>query len=351
MDPIRIALIGCGAIAQNGYLPALPFVPEVRCEWLVEYKKGLAEIHAQRWGIPHVTEDYGLALEGVEAVILTVPNDLHAPMTLEALRRKRAVLCEKPLGISKQEAIEMVDSSRRAGVALVAGMTMRQFPGLQAIRHRFPWAALGGIREIRASFGFPLDWPLATPYLFERKRVGGGVLIAEAIHLVDALFWVLCANRISVENYVDDGESGVESEGRARLRVELPDGRGTVGCTVEVSRVRRLGNCIEVVGDRAMLRIPLSPIDLPLLQTDDTVRAAVDTGEIPQNRPPVFVQQLKSFAAKVRGGDGECADGESQIRVLELIEACYRLRTPLWFPWQNYRRWEPSHAHGSAAAS
>jgi UDP-N-acetylglucosamine 3-dehydrogenase len=350
MDPIRIALIGCGAIAQNGYLPALPFVPEVRCEWLVEAKKGLAETHALRWGIPHVTEDYELALEAVEAVILTVPNDLHAPMTLEALRRKRAVLCEKPLAISKREAIEMVDSSRRAGVALVAGMTMRQFPGLQAVRHRFPWAVLGRIREIRASFGFPLDWPLATPYLFERNRVGGGVLIAEAIHLVDALFWVLCAERISVENYVDDGESGVESEGRARLRVELPDRRGAVGCTLQVSRVRRLGNSIEVVGDRAMLRIPLSPIDLPLLQTGDTVRAAVDTEEIPHNSPPVFVRQLKSFAEKVRGAAGDCADGESQIQVLELIEECYRVRKPLSFSWQDYRPWEGSHLQGSHAA-
>ena len=85
MNPVSVALIGCGAIAQNGYLPALSLVDEVRCLWLIDAQRGLAQGLANRWKIPHAGEDFGVVLErgDVEAVILAVPNHLHCSMTLE----------------------------------------------------------------------------------------------------------------------------------------------------------------------------------------------------------------------------------------------------------------------------
>ena len=115
-QPVEIALVGCGAIAQRGYLPALSLVPNVRCLWLVDVNRKLAETLARRFRIPKATDDYLSAVEQVEAVILAVPSHLHAPMALEALERGKAVLCEKPLGRTTQEVHKMVAASERVGV-------------------------------------------------------------------------------------------------------------------------------------------------------------------------------------------------------------------------------------------
>lgn len=342
MNPIRIALIGCGAIAQNGYLPALALVPELRCCGLVDVQRGLAEGLAQRWGIPKATDEYRAVLGDVEAVILAVPNHLHAPMAMEAFGLQKAVLCEKPVGRTTEEVRTMVDAARRAGVPLVAGMTLRQYPGLRQVQRKFPWEALGRVREIRASFGYPLAWPLSSPYLFDREKVGGGVLLAEAIHLVDALFWILSLAEVSVEEYWDDGETGVESEAKARLSCRLPRGMGQARCLLEASRVRQLANNIQVVGEKASLLMPLSSTIPPEIHEGGNVRPALERPVAHLSGTQCFVEQLKTFAARIRGMDADCADGESQIRVLALIESCYAARKPLTFPWQEYRPWPES---------
>lgn len=339
MNPIRVALVGCGAIAQNGYLPALALVSGIRCSWLVDTQKGLAEKLAEQWGISGATDDYQSVLGSIDAAILAVPNHLHAPMTLQALARKIAVLCEKPLCRTKEEALRMVQAAHDVKVPLIVGMTLRQYPGLQHIQSKFPWATLGEVREVRASFGFPLDWPLASPYLFDREKVGGGVLIAEAIHLIDALFWMLSLVSASVEEYWDDGETGVESEARGRLALRLPHGRGQVPCFLEASRVRRLANRIEVVGEKASLVIPLSITDTPQIHEAGNIRPALDfLGRAPSGTQ-CFATQLECFVSRIRGEQADCADGQSQVRVLELIESCYALRKPLVYAWQAYRPW------------
>ncbi|MBI4323481.1 MAG: Gfo/Idh/MocA family oxidoreductase [Candidatus Omnitrophica bacterium] len=339
MNPLDIALIGCGGIAQKGYLPALALTSAVRCLWLVDVQKRVAEELARRWRIPAVSDDYRAVLDRVEAVILAVPNHLHSPMTLDALARGKAVLCEKPLGRSASEVHTMATAAKQARVPLVAGMTFRQYPGLQAIHRAFPWEALGAIQEVRAGYGNPLDWPLCSPYLFDREKAGGGALLDQGVHAIDALLWVLSVEAATVMTYRDDGDSGVEAEASAHLTLRLPDGRGEVPCRLEVSRLRRLANRMEVVGERASLCMPLSSLGMPELRREGRMTPAVEPPVVPRTGPQCVAEQLNAFAQAVRGHEAACASGESQRPVLELIETCYRARQPLTFPWQAYVPW------------
>jgi len=75
--PLRLALVGGGAVSQQGYLPALASVPEVHCRFLVDVNKELAAALAKKWRIPEFTDDYDRALEAVEAVVLTVLRSVY----------------------------------------------------------------------------------------------------------------------------------------------------------------------------------------------------------------------------------------------------------------------------------
>jgi len=339
VKPLELALVGCGAIAQAGYLPALARVPEARCLWLVDLRRPLAKRLARRWRIPHVATDLGAVLDRVEAVILAVPNHLHAPMGLLALERGRAVLCEKPLGRTAAEVRGMVAASRKAGAALAAGMIFRQYPGLQAIRGARVQDMLGRVREIRARYGTPLDWPLMSPDFFAREQAGGGALLDLGVHVLDALLWLFSPQGASVLEYEDDGESRVEAEARARLALRLVEAPEGVPCLLEVSRVRRLDNRIAVVGENASLLIPLSSAAAPSLVRNGAVGSLPVSASPPRTARDCFAEQIRAFARAFRGLEATVADGASQIPVLELIESCYAARKPLTFPWQAYAPW------------
>ena len=94
-------------------------------------------------------------------------------MAHEALDRGKAVLCEKPLGRTTEEVRGMLAVSERTGLPLVPGMIFRQYPGLQQIQAAFLWDVLGTLREVRASYGNPLDWPVSSASFFDKEIAGG----------------------------------------------------------------------------------------------------------------------------------------------------------------------------------
>ncbi len=335
-QPVEIALVGCGAISQRGYLPALSLVPDVRCLWLVDVNRRLAENLARRFGVPKATDDYLSVLDQVKGIILAVPTHLHARIAHEALDQGKAVLCEKPLGRTTEEVSGMLAASQRAGLPLMPGMIFRQYPGLQQVQTAFPWDVLGTLREVRASYGNPLDWPVANISFFDREIAGGGVLLDLGVHLLDSLLWVMSLEEASVAEYFDDGESGMEAEAKAYLTIRLADNRGTVPCLFEVSRLRRLRNCIHVLGEKASLLIPLSSTDTPRLREDGESRPAFPQSMPPRSETDCFSEQIKAFVRRVRGFEANCATGENQIHVLKIIESCYSVRKPLAFSWQDY---------------
>lgn len=348
MNPVTVALVGCGGIAQQGYLPAMALASGVQCRWLVDANLALAKGLAGHWKIPGASDQFDAVLEQVEAVIVAVPNHLHAPLSIRALERGKAVLCEKPLARTAEEARAMAEAAARANKPLAAGMIFRQFPGFKRLRAECPWERLGTVREVRAAFGHPLDWPLASPYLFDKERAGGGALLDQGVHVLDALQWVLQWSDVAVSAYQDDGDSGVEAEALIELTARLPHQPDRPRCRVEVSRLRHLANTIEIIGGRASLILPIAS-DAPPVLHEAGRRAPVWNDFVPASGTRCFVEQLEAFALTVRGQPAVYADGESQVTVLGLIAACYAMRRPLVFGWSAYAPW--SSPGGCSAGS
>ena len=161
------------------------------------------------------------------------------------------------------------------------------------------------------------------------------------IHALDALCWVLSLEHITAVQYRDDSDIGLDTEAQADLWLGLPEGRGEVACALEVSRVRTLANRIDIVGERASLRVPITSTGEPVLCHRDHAGVVRTFPIPPRSDIQCFAGQLKAFANTVRGFDTAMADGESQARVLHVIGSCYQLRRPLAFPWQVYAPWNP----------
>src|SRR5262249_35675130 len=120
MTKIRVGLVGSGSVADL-HAAAFQMVPDAEVVAVASPTPGKARHFAKERGIPQALEDYRdlFALKDVDLVTLALPNDLHTAAVLAAAQAGKHVVCEKPLCRTLEEADQMIDACRRAGVLLM----------------------------------------------------------------------------------------------------------------------------------------------------------------------------------------------------------------------------------------
>src|SRR4029450_5055601 len=135
-DPVRLALVGCGRIAQVAHLPAVEKAEGVELVAVSAPGGAVARSGARRYGLAAAYTDQGpvWADGSVEAVVIAAPDRFHHRLAAEALGAGRHVLVEKPLASTVPEAEDLVALVDRTGLTLQVGAMKRHDEGLQAGR-------------------------------------------------------------------------------------------------------------------------------------------------------------------------------------------------------------------------
>ncbi|MFL6075100.1 MAG: Gfo/Idh/MocA family protein [Mycobacteriales bacterium] len=182
-EPVAVGLVGAGPWAEIMHAPVLAAGPETRLAgvWARRYEQSSAL--AARHGVPAFAE-YEELLAACEAVAFSVPPDVQAAMGVRAAEAGRALLLDKPIGITLDQAEELVAAVDRAGVVTQVVLSNRYRPEVRAFLAGVaagppPVAGRGCI--ITGAF---LDGPFATPW---RQRYGAlHDLGPHAFDLIDA---------------------------------------------------------------------------------------------------------------------------------------------------------------------
>jgi predicted dehydrogenase len=138
----------------------------------------------------HVYPDYSSLLSDsrLDAVIVCVPTFLHEQYVLEAVRRGRHVLCEKPLALDSTAAARMVASAKDRGTVLMVGQVLRFWPQYVAIKKMADAGTLGQVRSVSAQrlTKYPpwAEW-------FRDPAKSGGCILDLQIHDLDFVYWLL----------------------------------------------------------------------------------------------------------------------------------------------------------------
>ena len=132
-EPLRIGVIGAGFIAQVAHLYALSQIPEARIVALAEPDDGLREAVSRHFGIPSAVCDYQEIFDrtDIEALVICVPRRAQSLLVAEALSEARAVLSEKPMAMTLEEATRMVSIARHSGASWTIGYMKRYDVGVQ----------------------------------------------------------------------------------------------------------------------------------------------------------------------------------------------------------------------------
>lgn len=341
--PIPIVLVGCGAVAQQFYLPTLRTLSslgEVTVKALVDPSETARSAMAGTFPQAQQVAQLGDAQadEGSLAIIATPPR-FHCAQTLESLKRGWNILCEKPMASSSAECEQMIAAARDAKRLLAVGLYKRFFPSSRYLKDLFSQGQLGALRSYSIAEGGPFRWPAASPSFFNKTQTPGGVLLDIGVHVLDLLIWWL--NEPSAYQYSDDAMGGLETN--ARVELSYPDGargiihlsrdwytrnhysfvfeRGIVGWKVNDAN----GLTVQLAGASSALRSQLiSPTANPI---------ASHLAELQPTNPQSFIAQLRNVAAAIQGREPLSIPGEEGIRSLRFIETCYAHRTLIEQPW------------------
>lgn len=327
--PVEIGIVGCGAVTELCHLPAAARCPSVRIAALVDTNLDRAQTLATRHRIPQAFSDYRALIGRVDGAVVALPHVLHAPVSIDLLEHHVGVLVEKPMALHEGEALAMLEASHRSGASLTVGQLFRFFNGPRLVRKAVQEGWLGDLVEVSCELGSVYDWPVASGFFFDQELAGGGVLVDSGSHLLDLLRW--CVGPSELVHYRDDAAGGVEAE--CEVSLLLHAGGKDVPATVLMSRLRRLGNSLRLVGERCMIEYDLISTDkvhlLPRIRGVAHRFVAEPRG---QTEADAFADQLAAFGRLLQG-DEAAVDPASVVPTVALIETCYDKREALTYPW------------------
>ncbi len=198
--PKRIGLMGCGAVAAYGHVPAIQQTPGLVLHAIFDPNSDAVKSMQEAFGIPHAfTDSTAFFDSGIEAVSITSPAPCHKGNVLDAARYQLPVLCEKPLAMNSGEAREMIDAMEKAGVPFHAGFCYRFSPSSLKIRELVKSGAIGEVRSLRLIYNWNCHGKFvrdaAGNLSIQQRREGrmleGGPVIDCGTHQIDlATFWL-----------------------------------------------------------------------------------------------------------------------------------------------------------------
>lgn len=324
----RVAVIGCGAIARLMHLPGLARHPELLPHLvLVDRDLERARALAAEFGVARTADDYTRVLDDVDGVIVTVPHDLHHRISMDCLRAKKHVLCEKPLAESPDEAREMIAAAEAAGVTLGANHILRLYPVNRRIQELLREGAIGKLRRIQFAWGEKFDWPAASGFYFGGAKAHG-VLVDKGPHFLDLVCWWL-GGQPEVLASRDDSFGGGEAQ--ISIKLKLND------CTVdgEFSFLTKYSNRFVIEGDAG--RIEGSIYDFQTLELVDRTGARRKIRvESPTSDISDFGNfMIDNFLAVLRGTARPAVSGADVLNSVILISECYAHRQRYDMPWHD----------------
>jgi predicted dehydrogenase len=191
MKSLNVGVIGLGAIGQK-HCQAIADIREAQLVAVADInEKVLTKTAERNQAEPYVDFRDLLAHDGLEAVVVATPDDLHLEPCVLAAQSGKHVLVEKPIATTEDDALAIVNAAETAGVKLMVGFTLRFIPHYIKVKQAVADGKLGQLISI-----FARRLNVAS----QAERINGrcGVLHFLGIHDFDAMRWIVGSEPVSI---------------------------------------------------------------------------------------------------------------------------------------------------------
>lgn len=182
----KVASIGFGGMATHHF-------NQSKCLDMIELK-GIYDIDIKR---QEAARGYGLYIYSsaeeiyadpeIDIVLVAVPNDLHKKYCIEALRRGKNVLCEKPVTMNSKDLEEIMAVAKETGMVFTVDQNRRVNKDFVLMKRNVESGVLGDVyvieSRVEGSRGVPAGWRTT-------KEQGGGMMLDWGVHLIDQIMYM-----------------------------------------------------------------------------------------------------------------------------------------------------------------
>ena len=336
MKTVDVGVIGTGTISQV-HLDAYKNNPYCNLKAVCDVNEDRVNQVAEKYEVEQIFTDYKNLLESdLDGLSVCVPNDLHAPIAIDALNAGKHVLCEKPLAINSELAQKMVQASAGAGKTLMVGFNKRFKENTIVINDFIRAERFGRIYYAKAACvrrcGSPGGW------FTDKKRSGGGPLIDLGVHSLDLMTYLM--GKPKVKGVLGNTFSGLGARGNIKhferyqsldysdfYDVEdfanaliLFENGSSIYIEVSFSQnIKEDQSYIEIYGENGGARVE-PKLELYTEEND----YLVDLRPITKMSKSGYQMEIDHFVDCIANGTRCIAPGEDGMAVLKITEAIYR---------------------------
>jgi predicted dehydrogenase len=311
----NLAIVGCGAIAQQFYLPALGRRrAEFNKVWLVDPSdRALAATASMVMGEKaHNLSDIG---DELQFVVIAAPNALHFPLAMEALSRNAHLLVEKPFVIWPEEGRKLIAAAAERKRVVAINQTRRLYPNLRGLRRRIANGDFGALKSVVHHEGVRLVWPFESGAAFSKGAERTGVIMDLGVHVLDVYQYILKPtwNFISA---IHDGFRG--PEGLAEIQLKASG----APVSIRLSRYVRQENIAHLSFERGEVLIDRNETDFYLVKDKSASVSRIETRS--ELGDDIAENLLMNFLAAGEGRETAVCEAASSLPVIELLDEIYR---------------------------
>ncbi|MEZ4500555.1 MAG: Gfo/Idh/MocA family oxidoreductase [Thermomicrobiales bacterium] len=329
---IKTGLIGCGSIGP-AHAQALAKLPQSDFIACADSDQSRATALAAEYGVASYSSLDELLDAGIEALMVCTPHKSHEAIVTRAAAAGVHVLCEKPISVELDAADRMIAATDAAGVTFGVVFMRRFWPAAQRIHRAIEAGEIG-----YPSLGMcqTLLWRPELYFALGAWRgtwvgEGGGVLINQAVHVIDMLQWFMGPITEVYGKYatlVHGDYIDVEDTVAATLTC-ASGGLAIIQAATTVNP--QLGFRVSVHGSNgSSLSVWEHPEgtqgynDIWSLDPTDELRQSWETAELNQPGFPGFhTLQIEDFLQAILEGRDPAVTGREARKSLAIIQAIY----------------------------
>lgn len=338
MSQIRFGIVGCGGAAAP-VCEAMSASSLATLAKVYDIDLNVARDFGERYGVPAAGQLNELLCDSeVGAVYVAVPHDQLYPLTRQVLEAGKHALVEKPMALTLAQTNELIALAEKQHLALGVFYELRHFKPYAQARELIRVGAIGDIIGIRIQtlidkpttyWQFGYSGRSASPWRGQRSRAGGGVVMMNTSHQLDAIRYITGLEVTSVSAEVGTLVASVEVEDVAAATLRYNN--GAIGSIFAGAHLAGAGagndEHFDIFGAQGQLKVPDAYGDGAL-----QVFLRQGWGDIPANvwhtlpTPPisVYAEAVEAFAQAVQRGEPAPTSGKDARCVLAVVLAIYQ---------------------------
>lgn len=328
MSKIKVAVFGCGAIAERRHIPEYAANENVElvafADPIVERAEKMAETYG---GKAYSSYEELLANETVDAVSVCTPNYLHAPMAIAAANAGKHVLVEKPMAVSTEEGEQMIEAAKKNGVYLMVGHNQRLMPPHVKAKEILDSGKLGKVLNFRTSFGHPGPeaWSVdgAESWFFRKEEAIMGAMGDLGVHKSDFIRYLLDDEVSEVAGFISTlHKEGTKVDDNATCLLRMKS--GAIGTLVASWTQYRAGDNSTVLWcENGVMKIGTVEGDEVIVELTNGTVETYKVGAMATNEKQVPSGVIDAFVESIVTQTPPAISGEEGLRSLQVILAAF----------------------------